>query len=373
MNVPFDKRTYLFTKNVTEASGVANLGGLHNVSPLGNYGTIMHEFGHNFGSPHTHSCFWPGGPIDYCTSPEGGCYDKSLNQLDNGSLMSYCGDEHTFHPLCQTVMRTHAESTLKKAETAAPAIDALKDMTTNKGDFYSWAAVPTALSYEINYADNSGFQGAASLNLPVNLLSTKILVANKDYYIRIRAVNAFGNSAWSEVRVIKVIPKELGPPDILTQSQGGKVIPPRAGLDLTFSTAERATDYEIEVAHAFDVGFTNLTASFIVQQTNLYYVPPYGASFRWRVRAMQGEKRGAWSEVASFSANPAKNDRLFMPIPNNLQNVPLSFPFSFHPIGRYSDVTVTVANNLEMANPVFKKTYHYYELFTGFIKNLPSK
>ncbi len=62
-------------------------------------GIWAHELGHNFGSPHTHSCSWnlPGGyqgygtgtVIDLCTTGEGGsgCIDRPE---DRNYIMSYC-------------------------------------------------------------------------------------------------------------------------------------------------------------------------------------------------------------------------------------------------------------------------------------------
>jgi len=51
---------------------------------------ITHEFGHLFGSEHTHACVWNGNntAIDGCDFPEGGCSRPSIPL--EGTIMSYC-------------------------------------------------------------------------------------------------------------------------------------------------------------------------------------------------------------------------------------------------------------------------------------------
>jgi hypothetical protein len=53
---------------------------------------LTHEVGHNIGSPHTHSCLWPGGPIDKCYTIEDGPCDTTNVPLptNGGTVMSYC-------------------------------------------------------------------------------------------------------------------------------------------------------------------------------------------------------------------------------------------------------------------------------------------
>ncbi|MEP7269758.1 MAG: M12 family metallo-peptidase, partial [Saprospiraceae bacterium] len=57
---------------------------------LWDIGSVAHELGHNFGSPHTQSCDWAGGAIDGCVTQEGSCHVGPLPSKDGGTIMSYC-------------------------------------------------------------------------------------------------------------------------------------------------------------------------------------------------------------------------------------------------------------------------------------------
>ena len=74
------------------AYGFSNI--TNNYSPLPSYSwtinLLAHEIGHQLGSPHTHSCSWPNGPIDDCAPVEGGPCNPGPTPTNGGTIMSYC-------------------------------------------------------------------------------------------------------------------------------------------------------------------------------------------------------------------------------------------------------------------------------------------
>ncbi len=108
------KRGYAFTKLSANNSWIS-----------GHTGVWAHEIGHNFGSPHTHSCLW-NPPIDSCYTAEPAkgqapCFSSGDIHLiaGGGEMMSYChmrfgssAKQNIFRDRVGALVRSRAEAAL---------------------------------------------------------------------------------------------------------------------------------------------------------------------------------------------------------------------------------------------------------------------
>ncbi|GGH51407.1 hypothetical protein GCM10007423_54800 [Dyadobacter endophyticus] len=367
----FDKRAYFYTKPVTgNASGVAYIGGVTSVSMLGMPQLMMHEFGHNFASPHTHSCYWPGGPIDFCSSPEGGCYDKAIEVLTDrsGTLMSYCIWEPTFHPLSQAIMRNHADNAFSKITSAPEAPKLSANKVVSRGDFLIWPVITNALSYEVSYADNPDFTGSKTVSVPFNGFHVKDFAQGATIYLKIKSLNTLGSSAWSEPVQMTIGAGQLPPPDVAAPEASPIAQQGRPFL-LPYSEVSGATGYEIQTAGINDVSFDYPYFSATSSSSAFYYTPDYPMTVRWRVRAFNDQDKGKWSDAGFFSVNPTPGYQLYVPVS---ENMPTSFPFCYFPMIPYSKLNITIADNQSFTHPIVKKEYSNFGTVSDVVSNLPA-
>lgn len=368
-----DKRIYLYTKPITGgASGLATTPGTANVSAFASPQMMMHEFGHNFSSPHTHSCNWPGGPIDACANTEGGCYDKALESFGykTGTIMSYCSAAPTFHPLCQAVMRDHAEQTLPTIS-GAPEQPQLAGISNfDRGDLFIWNAVPSALSYEVRYATRADFSDGKTVTTPYQ--GIQFNDATVSYYIKVRAVNKSGSSAWSEPVTIQFRSEQLFAPEIIQPAGKEAIAEIGVPFALPYAAVSGATGYEVQMTSGLDPDFLAPYVTITSASPGAAYRPEYAVTMRWRVRAVNGRKKSKWSETGFLSVNPKISNQLFFPIPQDLNNAPVKFPFSYYSLAYHSKTRVTVSRDSNFITSVFTREYMPVWGVLGVISGLPA-
>ncbi|MBD2752431.1 T9SS type A sorting domain-containing protein [Spirosoma sp. BT704] len=359
--ITYDKRIYLFTKYTSGASGVG--GGVQAISQLNTH-IIAHELGHCFDSPHTHSCYWPGGPIDYFSTIEGDCYSGSL-QNSLGTIMSY-GYNHllSFHPLCQALMTNHAVKTLPKL-VAPSQVPVLPDQLTLSGNPYLyWNGQPMAERYDLDIASDAGStQNKVSDTTQVNGYDMSRFNVGQTYYVRVRAVNRFGLSGWSASCQLRIgQPGAIPAPTLFSPVQD-------QWLTVTTSVNQRvsivpvasATAYEVQFVRPIDDQFITPVNQGTYSETSFTIPAWLTGTVLWRVRAVVAGQKGPWSSTGRFVIN--KPYAVIVPF-DITQPTPLKFPYQYT-ISNYTSgiynltIQTTVATDTLFTKPTFTKTVRH--------------
>ncbi|UBM58917.1 M12 family metallo-peptidase [Marinilongibacter aquaticus] len=301
-------KMYLPTKDFFGAGGVAT--GKVNVSPWGVINTIAHELGHNFGSPHTQSCGWKGGPLDYCYSTEGTCYEESMENVI-GTLMSYCNvQNYHFHPQVQELMGIYIQSALKQAEglPEKPVFPTFNTLNLSR-PYVFWSGSANARAYAVSLAIDPNFDNIVYTDtLNSSVLPYEGFTVGQEYYLKVWALNKNGMSSASETLHIKVSDFKAQMPKILTPT-AFSVKDIYDNWEVQFTPVSGADYYEVEWLLDPDRAFLEPREGSMVK-TNSTKAFLRGSSFHTdlrfglRVRAIKDDVAGTWSLVSTQMIDP---------------------------------------------------------------------
>lgn len=356
----YDKVMYMVSKGFIGAGGIAFLGGRASVVPLGDNGNskgiivAAHELGHNFGSPHTQNCSWPGGVIDYCYPAESNCYQDAIEAI-RGSIMSYCSIYiPTFHPLCQAVMQNHAAYSFQRVNTI-PTVPVLPSLSTfDNNTIFTWESIPSAEKYQVEISQMADFSTKLSSDSSsINAYNFKAFKNNQQYFIRVKAINRFGESAWSNVNTLFIPDATLLPPTLTFPLHKAANLVRNDILTLRFSPVPFAKAYEVEVTSYDDQFFKNPIQKQTVTTNEFTFKTTYYEALLWRVRAVGETTKSAWSEMNIMWLRESGAEVIMLP--NNGVNLPLTFPIGY-------------SGNLNIAGATIRFTISLKEDFSDVVQ-----
>ena len=184
-----------------------------------------------------------------------------------------------------------------------PALDSKGVLKTGT---LTWAGVSGATTYDVQISEVYNFASYVINLAGVGTNSYNYnLIDGKQYYWRIRAVNADGNSAWSAIWYFQT---SLEAPALIAPANMSTGMP--FSLSLDWVDVGGATSYHLQVSKTSDfsnliVNKTGIAATAFVQTGNV--LSPYTKYF-WRVRAVNANGNGQWSAswyFTTFINNPA--------------------------------------------------------------------
>jgi hypothetical protein len=244
---------------------------------------ITHEIGHNLGSPHTQSCSWPGGAIDNCYTPEGGCaYGPA--PVNGGTIMSYChitsvgiNFANGFGPLPGDKIRSSVlNATCLASSGTSPAGLTTSNITTSSAD-ESWVPVAGATQYHVEYklSSSTTWTSAGTTSNP-NITVTNLTPGTVYQWHVSSDCSAFSSPA--SFTTLSTTTSACPSPSVLNESN----ITTNGG-SLSWDAIPAATSYTVEYQESNATSWTTMPAV----TTNSLNVSGLnsGTIYNWHVKA----------------------------------------------------------------------------------------
>ncbi len=271
---------------------------------------LCHELGHTLGSPHTHSCFWPGGPIDVCADVEGQSSDCQAPFTDNvnGTIMSYCRNVMEFHPFCRNLMRDYAEGKVQEvyfalrgfspAASVSLSLSPLYQPEFSPAPAFSWHSTYQTEAFRLQVAHDAAFTRLAEDIVTRQPFYHSAEFPQGIYFVRVRAESGGQTGPWSPALSFEMpgFAAHRAPPVLVNPVVSGNSL-----ATVSFRNEPHADAYQIQVINPYS-GMVVSTAEGQtdpgpVQEVRFFSYYEYN---QVRLRVRYGEE---WSEWSAFPPN----------------------------------------------------------------------
>jgi hypothetical protein len=173
----------------------------------------------------------------------------------------------------------------------------------------TWLAAARATSYQVQVSTNTAFTALFLQDSSATGTSRSIssLAGNAEYYWRVRARNAAGVSAWSEIRSFTTSGADSGSGTVTVPNAPMLSAPaafaPNVSRNptLVWNPAPGATSYHLQISTS--AAFATLVRSDSNVTVTSRTVGTFAGSteYFWRVRARNAAGTSAWSEIRAFT------------------------------------------------------------------------
>ncbi|MEO6685458.1 MAG: M12 family metallo-peptidase, partial [Dyadobacter sp.] len=180
--------------NRNKAYGVNMVYGNYKIVPAYSWDVkvFAHELGHNLGSPHTHSCTWPGGAIDNCTTVEGNC-PPGPTPVNGGTIMSYCQNTSIginlalgFGTLPGNLIRSRVSNNNTLPVSNSLPSDLLAYNVAARSATLQWNFSGSNTSHILQYKTTSSTENWIELQTTKNIILLSNLSPNTNYNWRVK-------------------------------------------------------------------------------------------------------------------------------------------------------------------------------------------
>ena len=182
----------------------------------------------------------------------------------------------------------------------APADDSKKNPTVLD---LIWRNVIGADSYRLQVSENKNF----TLNLVDSLITSDTsfiltgLENNKTYYWRLKSVYGSNESNWSNPRAFTTLLKS---PELIEPADNETDFPVRGLFE--WDSVAGATYYKINISKTPEFDSIAVDETGITDTSYSLAVLDFGRKYYWRVKAMNFDNEGLWSDINTFTTEQKK-------------------------------------------------------------------
>jgi photosystem II stability/assembly factor-like uncharacterized protein len=164
-----------------------------------------------------------------------------------------------------------------------------------------WRASSSATAYRVQLSTDSTFAttGLDDSTLTGTTRSGGTLNAGTTYYWRVRARNAFGSGAWSEVVKFTTVPTVPPAPVLVTPAANATGV--ALSGNLSWNASAGAATYRVQLATDSTFAATLINDSTVTALTRATGTLANNTAYFWRVNAKNAGGTSAWSEVRKFT------------------------------------------------------------------------
>jgi photosystem II stability/assembly factor-like uncharacterized protein len=237
-------------------------------------------------------------------------------------------------------------------------VNGLTSVTSKPALF--WGAVLYSTTYQIQVARDSLFQAPVfdrnNIEGPYSDVGT--LDTGTKYYWRVRAYFNAIEGPWSEVWSFTTEYPALEKPQLLSPFNGATEI----GTDTTFTwnPVNDATQYHLELTQPPQ---TILDTTVLTTSVHVYDLSP-GASYAWRVQALNTNVIGPWTKSRVFSTKVQQPEAPYLKNPiNGAISILRDTTLSWYPAAGYSFYRLQLAENAAMSPTILDVDSIYSEMY----------
>lgn len=163
----------------------------------------------------------------------------------------------------------------------------------------TWGSVTNATSYILQFSTSNTFSAAPQTSYTTTYARLPKLLANTQYYWRVRAYNAGGYGPWSSVNSFTTASVPGAPMPTAPVTDSADLVQPIT-LSWLAPASTRPLTYTIDVAN--NVDFANPIVHQEGIATTSFQLPvlPTDTTYYWRVKAVSDAGSGEWSIVWNF-------------------------------------------------------------------------